>query len=671
MSNQEATHHTDKAVPDYAHTVVVPIANPATAPELLKLARAFVQRDGGRLIALAVTLSDGDAELRRQRLDELRDIVDTFAPRPKPNADPMHTLDDVPDDAPPPVHHDDGHIVVDFVTRTANSIARGILDEARDTGAELIVLGVQKPIRGAVNIGAVAQSVMSAAPCDVLVYRLADNPDFHRIVVPVDGSSASRMAVRMSILFGNAFSGCPVEAVHVRRSDQREVEGRAALQRALEDLPGRGTVKEVVTSAYDPAEGLLSRLDKGHLVVVGFSRRSELQRWLDEDSDTRKILDRAPGPVLLAVRSTETVTTRQRVSRRLLGWIRPTLTDVEQEQIVWTATGNAALTLDYSVLMVIAATLASLGLMLNSAAVIIGAMLVAPLMSPLNAFAVGLSTARLDILRRSMGTAIAGVVIASTVGFVLGTVLPMSSPSTEMLARVNPTLLDAFVALASGVVGSYATARKDIPSALAGVAIAAALVPPICTFGLMVALGDVWSGLGALLLFLTNIVSIIVVATGMFIWLGLRPRRLDRRSRAAYVSIIIFVLLSLPAIITLLDVGVQAQADNTLENVTREVFAGFEVQQVDVSADNSRVRVSLIAPVDFSSDAVEHAQGLIAERTGQTVQVEVVVSRLVMPRDAVLATLPPSSGFVLDGTQAIPAPPTATPTLMPTPTLGE
>src|SRR5690606_3546905 len=107
------------------------------------------------------------------------------------------------------------------------------------------------------------------------------------------------------------------------------------------------------------------------------------------------------------------------------------------------------------------------------------------------------------LMRRSAITLVFGIIVSIFVAIGAGLLSSLSSPTSEMLIRSNPTLLDALVAFASGVVGAYATARKDIPAALAGVAIAAALMPPLCTVGLGLALGNQALASGSMLLFIT------------------------------------------------------------------------------------------------------------------------------------------------------------------------
>ncbi len=665
-SKEDKKPEKETKVPDYAHVIIVPVANPETAPELLEVAKGIVSRDGGRIIALAITLSDSDAEENRERLDELQDIVSRFQPDPAKKADKNKIADrtepengendedDTTDDTKrkngadkedkedeEPLDRttiqDSGTkkgptITIEFVTRTANAIARGILDQARESGAELIILGVQQSARGNVVLGSIDQAVMSAAPADVLIYRYSISPRFSRVVVPVDGSPASRMAARIGIMIANSIKHCSVEAIYVNTDNRPNYEGIGRIEQALEDVPGRGIVKKTVMRGQNPAATLLSRVDEDDMVIMGFTHTGDFERWVrDDDKDMRRVLDRAAGPVLLAVRSVEVVTAQQRFRRRVISWLRPKLTDVEQEQVLWDATNNAGTDLDYVVLIFISAVISALGLLLNSAAVIIGAMLVAPIIAPLSAFSIGLSTARLDLTRRAGFTIVLGTLIGSLVGVGIGFAVPLESPTAEMMSRVNPTLIDAFVALASGVIAAYATARKDIPAALAGVAIAAALVPPLSTFGLQMAFGNYTWAAGALLLFLTNIICIVVIGTGLFVWLGMRPMNISPQSRRQYISLIIFVVLSFLTILALVNVSQQASESQSIAREMRELLAPVEVANVETMGDEPTiVTATLRTPYDIADDTVTFLQERMESDLDMDIELRVIVERVLL-----------------------------------------
>jgi uncharacterized hydrophobic protein (TIGR00271 family) len=285
---------------------------------------------------------------------------------------------------------------------------------------------------------------------------------------------------------------------------------------------------------------------------------------------------------------------------------------MEQDTVVWQAQSSAGLSIDFLVLITVAALLASFGLLQNSAAVIIGAMLVAPLLGPLTAFSVGMVTARLALVRRSLGTITVGAGIAALWGFLVGWASPIVTPTTELLARTRPSLLDGGVAFAAGVVGAYAAARKDIPAALAGVAIAAALVPPICTVGLGIAAGDLEIARGASLLFVTNVVSVAVVGSVVFRWFGMRPDPQDHRGRMAVLSAVLVAALALPAVFLLLRAAQEESVQLIVASDLETLFDGAEVTDLGI-AEGATLSVTAVirTPEDITIEQVARAERLL------------------------------------------------------------
>lgn len=172
-----------------------------------------------------------------------------------------------------------------------------------------------------------------------------------------------------------------------------------------------------------------------------------------------------------------------------------------------------------------AAGIATLGLVLNSPAVVIGAMLISPLMGPI--LAAGLAFAASDIYLgiKSFLSLIGSVMAAVAISAILVWLLPFHSPTAEILARTQPNLLDLGVAIFSGLAGSVVMSRSlsgGAASALPGVAIAVALMPPLCTVGFGVGSGWNWQIIsGAALLFLTNLVAIAGSAFLVFYLVGM------------------------------------------------------------------------------------------------------------------------------------------------------
>jgi uncharacterized hydrophobic protein (TIGR00271 family) len=165
--------------------------------------------------------------------------------------------------------------------------------------------------------------------------------------------------------------------------------------------------------------------------------------------------------------------------------------------------------------------IACLGLVANSTAVIIGAMLVAPLMTPIFGIALALVRGEPRLLGRALRAEGVGVLLGVGIATLFG-VMPLALEATpEMLARTQPNLLDLLVAVLAGFAGSYAMIDERLSPALPGVAIATAIVPPVANTGLCLAVGAYQGAYGSFLLFLANFLSILIVSCATFIAGGL------------------------------------------------------------------------------------------------------------------------------------------------------
>ncbi|WP_051676854.1 DUF389 domain-containing protein [Maridesulfovibrio frigidus] len=204
----------------------------------------------------------------------------------------------------------------------------------------------------------------------------------------------------------------------------------------------------------------------------------------------------------------------------------------------------------YYVLMGISAILASIGLILNSSSVVIGAMLISPLMTPIFGISLGLSRGNVKLLRAALLSGIGGAVLAIGVSGLLG-LLPFSFHVTpEIIARTSPTLLDLLVAAFAGLAGCLAMIDERISPVLPGIAMATALTPPLATIGLCIAFGAYAGAWGAFLLFSANFLTILAVATSIFLAAGFVTKKeigskwnFLRRFSLAIVGLIIVVVI--------------------------------------------------------------------------------------------------------------------------------
>jgi uncharacterized hydrophobic protein (TIGR00271 family) len=204
----------------------------------------------------------------------------------------------------------------------------------------------------------------------------------------------------------------------------------------------------------------------------------------------------------------------------------------------------------FFILLTLAASIATFGLLADSVATVIGAMIVAPLMLPIMGVAFGVGLGDRKIILSSLTTSILGILTAIAVGYLL--TLPIRSlifvdANTQIMVRTAPRLIDLLAALATGLAGAFAIGRKDVSDTLPGVAIAISLVPPLANVGILLATGRPDLAMGSLLLFVTNYLAILLTGALMFTLMGFpdayRASFSQRSKRTAVV--IAAVLLAL------------------------------------------------------------------------------------------------------------------------------
>jgi uncharacterized hydrophobic protein (TIGR00271 family) len=189
-------------------------------------------------------------------------------------------------------------------------------------------------------------------------------------------------------------------------------------------------------------------------------------------------------------------------------------------------------------LLVLSTVVATAGVLSDSTATVIGAMIIAPLATPIQGVAAAISAGEMRGLLQSLamvlGASLVVIVLAAGLAALLPELKPLSDNS-QVTSRVSPTIIDLVAAAATGLAGAFAVARRDIGDILPGVAIAISLVPPLAVVGVTAVDGD-WSGsLGALVLFLTNVLAMIVMGVALFAGLGvLRSRRARSDFRPVY-----------------------------------------------------------------------------------------------------------------------------------------
>jgi uncharacterized hydrophobic protein (TIGR00271 family) len=294
-------------------------------------------------------------------------------------------------------------------------------------------------------------------------------------------------------------------------------------------------------------------------------------------------------------------------------------------------TSGAALRGSYLGMNAAAALLAGFGLLQNSPAVIIGAMLVAMLFGPIVGIALGLAEANPVLLGRSLVAEIAGVMLVLAIGYALGAASSSLSIGSEILGRTAPSLLDLLIGLVGGLAGALTYVSADLVGVIAGVAIATALVPPLTSCGLLLARHMPELAMGAFLLFLANFTAIAVGAMTVFRLVGHRPRAASGAYRALLprlFSLTLLVILGVHLTITLHRTIVQARLEAGIERTLSREFAkipGARLAAVTL-VPNPAVPIAWVvvrAPVPVDPEQVARLNEVVDRATGTPVSLHV------------------------------------------------
>lgn len=279
----------------------------------------------------------------------------------------------------------------------------------------------------------------------------------------------------------------------------------------------------------------------------------------------------------------------------------------------------------YFIMNILSAIIASYGLVTNSAAVVIGAMLVAMMLGPITGIALAIIDHRMPLLRKSLVTVLLGISLVVLVGFIVGWLHKDQPLTVEILSRTQPTSMDLMIALAGGTAGAYAMVSPHLSVAVVGVAVATALVPPLAASGILFANGEMQMGLGALLLALTNIIAI-QFTNALVLWLlGFRRLVDDDYKSKTYLTFLrrnAVTLLLLGGLGTYLSINLQTSAKQQgFENNVKETINSYFSDkgnvltntQFDKSDTNQVVRAVIRGETTPSSYDVRQIEAIIEQ----------------------------------------------------------
>jgi uncharacterized hydrophobic protein (TIGR00271 family) len=281
---------------------------------------------------------------------------------------------------------------------------------------------------------------------------------------------------------------------------------------------------------------------------------------------------------------------------------------------------ESKLDIAYLALILSSCAIATLGLLSNSAAVIIGAMIIAPLMLPIRGLAFAALEGEVLLFRRALVSIIVGTALSIGISWFLGYLTGIPEFGSEVLSRSKPNLLDLGIAVAAGAISGYAKIQPKISGSLAGTAIAVALMPPICVVGLGLSQGNWVLSWGATLLYLTNLLGITLSCMVIFLLAGYAAYP---RAKAALLWGIFFtVILLIPLGLNFITLVKQAQLETSLKRalLTRTItFQRVSLVQVKTNwlANPPEVNLTVRAQEPITPRQVSLLEDFVSREMGE------------------------------------------------------
>lgn len=320
----------------------------------------------------------------------------------------------------------------------------------------------------------------------------------------------------------------------------------------------------------------------------------------------------------------------------------------------------SAVSLDFLVLLALSTIIATLGLFLNSPAVIIGAMIIAPLMRPLSGLSLACLTADIFLLRTAILTLGAGTLCGASIAYLMALSLQAIKLTPEIIARTRPNLLDLGVAMAAGAVGAYCQIRKHSADTLAGVAIAVALVPPLSVIGIGLDVQSLSTWIGAALLYATNLIGISVAGALVFFIMGYTP--LHQAKRGLLISGALISILTIPLGLSMRELILENQLNREIKRILKEkthTFKAIKLQGVEVKRFQKPTRVTatiFASEQNITPQQLKLVQDFLVRETGIPIDFRLRIVPLtevstVVEVSPTGATTMPMSLQMLPGTQ--------------------
>jgi uncharacterized hydrophobic protein (TIGR00271 family) len=502
------------------------------------------------------------------------------------------------------------------LVRLAPSILEGIMATIWDEQVSTALVSWPAVEGGGKGLSAKEiTDLVGRVPCEVVVVRDRFPDPLKDVLVPMTSvvHNQAALALGRDLVLRTGGRVRALGIIRGRASDEAKNKARDSVRSSVAQLEDATGIEIEIVEVVGAQEDLYQAFGQYDLMILGASDEG-FMRPTTFSGFPADIVSGAKqaGMVIKKRERTDAFWLRQLWEALYL--ILPKVGRQDRVSIYRDMQRSARADIDYYVLIILATGIAYLGLLLNSSSVIIGAMLIAPLMSPILSTAHGIVMGNGRMTRSAGNSTLNGVIMAISVAFFLSLFLfalgaPLD-PTEEILSRTSPNVLDLLVALLSGAAAAYAVSRSQLAAALPGVAIAAALVPPLCVVGYGLGTGQFEIAIGSSLLFITNLAAIVAAAATIFLLLGFRPPlRLERGEQARQgLNLALVLLLAVAIILAIITLVTNEQAKEvaTIESIVISSVSSDKGDVIDLEI-NRQFRQFIVSYkiVDYTGEYSE------------------------------------------------------------------
>lgn len=497
------------------------------------------------------------------------------------------------------------------------------------------------------------QRLLRDVPSDVLLvdFGKVERKAVKRLIIPMDLASSGH-AIRQLVKVGSSIG--TVVPLHIS-PDFGEDSQKIALSELDLQLKEIGVTQEhswltpqvVISEGFH--QGIMQTVNKNDAILMSGSNVRLIHDLKRQVVAFRPHISESIAIGIYRPAELAAKTFLGRIGRRIRATV-PELTLADRISLFDRIQGGARLTPDFVVMMGLSVLIASFGLLADNSSVVIGAMLVAPFMTSLVGVGLALVQGNLALMKRSALAMGAGIMIGLLLSYLIGLVVPLDELPLEVLARGDPDIVDMAIAFVSGMAAAYAVSRESVAESIVGVAIAAALVPPLACVGIMASQGNVLEAEGALTLLVTNLVAIALGAAFMFRRLGVPGTRTEHKAYS-YIRRI-SITLSIITLLLMIMLGYRMAGNLAVGQIRPMAFRvsnavkyavldevekrdGLHLMLMGRSGSGSSRLVRILLSVDdpVPASVIEEIRDAVKSAMGKDVPVEITVLQNAVIRD--------------------------------------